>query len=118
MPQWSLSEYFTAMRAILLGDQMPIGKEASYLPVRRFNPASLMTRSGSSVLAELLRVMWSVIIDDHDLAVADLQLHRNAFGLPDTAAVELCGHAAGGGSKQYVITSPRIATRLKGRRLW
>jgi len=118
MPQWSLSEYFAAMRAILLDNLKLVNQDAQYLPVQRFNPASLITKSGSSVIGELLRTVQSIIIDDNDLAVNDLQLHRDAFGLPGTAAVQMVGDATGGGSKQFVITAPAVANRLKGHRLW
>jgi len=118
MPQWSLSEYFAAIRTILFDDLSATKEGTSYLPIRRFNPASLITRSGSSVVGELLRAVRTIIIDDHDLALAGLQLHRDAFGLSDTAAIQMVGDATGGGSRQYVITTPAIANRLKGRRLW
>ena len=118
MPQWSLSEYFAAMRAILLSDLKLVRQDAQYLPVRRFNPASLITRSGSSVISELFRSVQSIIIDDHDLTTNDLLLHRDAFGLPDTVAIKMVGDVACGESTRHVITAPAIADRLEGCRLW
>jgi hypothetical protein len=118
MPQWSLSEYFVAMQAIMSSELRSALDNASYLPIRRFNPASLITKAGSSVIGEVLRVTRSLVIDDHDLTVADLQFHQKAFGLPNTAAVRVVDNARKSGSNQYIVTTREIANKLKGQRLW
>lgn len=118
MPQWSLSEYFAAIQAIMLRDLRNLNENTSCLPLRRFNPASLFTKAGSSIIVEILRVAYSLVIDDHDLTPADLLDHRRSLGLHNTAAVQVVGGGRRIGPHQLIITKPEIADKLEGRRLW
>jgi hypothetical protein len=118
MPQFSLSDYFSAMRSFISNDVDSVSSDASYLPVRRFNPAALTTRSGRSVIAQLVKVASAIVIEDTDLAPEDLADHRRHFGLDGSAAVNFVGDGFNTEVHHYVITAPRVADRLAGNRLW
>lgn len=118
MPQFSLNEYFAAIRIIVHGAMEAVRRGEWYLPVRRFNPASLTTHTGRSILAQLMRVCSTVIIEDGDLQAEHLHAHRRQYGLEGTAAV-YCGND-GHVTKvnHFVITRPEWARMIKGTRLW
>lgn len=118
MPQLSLSDYFAAMRAATAGSLDAITEDGRYLPVRRFNPASLTTARGRSVLAQLLKAASSIIIEDLDLRPQNLVTHRRQFGLDGTAAVHCRQDGFSTEAQHYVITGPDVADRLVGERLW
>jgi hypothetical protein len=67
MPQFSLACYFAAMRAVMIANPQAAHPEVFPLPVRRFNPAALITTTGRSVLGQLLRVCSAVVIEDIDV---------------------------------------------------
>jgi hypothetical protein len=118
MPQLSLSDYFAAMRAARAQSLDAVAEDARYLPVRRFNPASLTTTRGRSVLAQLLKAASSIVIEDLDLTPQELVAHRRQFGLDGTAAVHCRQDGFSTEAQHYVITGRNIADRLAGDRLW
>lgn len=116
-PQFSLQDYFDGILSIQTKTlQEP--PEGCYLPIRRFNPAALITPSGRSLIAQLLKVSRSIIIEDIDLKPEHLRQHREQFGLPGTAGVFCTGDGFRTEACQYAITSPGWAKHLVGERLW
>lgn len=118
LPQFSLSDYFAAMLAIQNGAMEATRPDAWYLPVRRFNPASLITPSGRSLVAQLMKAARSVIIEDVDVEPEHLMQHHAQFGLPGTAAVFCTRDGFNTEAKHYIITSPGWAAHISGERLW
>jgi hypothetical protein len=117
-PQFSLRDYFGAILGILSGTLEHVRDDAWYLPVRHFNPASLITPGGRSLLAQLMKVSRAVIIEDVDVEPEYLTQHRAQFGLPGTAAVFCTRDGFNTEAKYYVVTSPEWAQHVRGERLW
>ena len=118
MPQFSLSDYFAAIKSMLDESLVELDDGTWYLPVGRFNPLSLTTRLGRSVLGQLMRVASAVVIEDMDLRPEHLRAHRDLFGLGGTAAVHLVGDGFKTRAEHYIVTKPAIAAQLHGDRLW
>jgi len=118
MPQFSLTDLFAAMRVVMADSLDAVTPGASYLPVRRFNPAALTTVTGRSVIAQLMKVASAIVIEDTDVEPEHLTDHREQFGLDGTAAINCVGDGFNTEVRHYVITGPRLADRLAGNRLW
>ncbi|MCG3177984.1 MAG: hypothetical protein BIFFINMI_00307 [Phycisphaerae bacterium] len=118
LPQYSLRDYFSALQVLETSTIENLHEGEWYLPVRRFNPGCLITPSGRSLIAQLLKVSRAVIIEDVDVEPAHLKQHRADFGLAGTAAVFCTGDGFRTEARQYVITAPFWADQLKGERLW
>jgi hypothetical protein len=118
LPQFSLGDYFAGIKAIQDGGLDDVHKDAWYLPVRRFNPASLITPSGRSLVAQLMKVSRAVIIEDVDVEPNHLKQHRAQFGLAGTSAVYCTRDGFDTESRHYVVTSPEWAGHVRGERLW
>ncbi len=118
MPQVSLNDFFAALLAVQQGTVDVIQDSAWYLPVRRFNPASLITPSGRSLIGQLCKVARAIVIEDVDLDPEHLLQHREQFGLPGTAAVHCVRDGFATESRQFVIGHPCLAEQLRGDRLW
>ena len=118
MPQFSLSDYFAAIRAAMASSLGAVDPGASYLPVRRFNPAALTTITGRSVIAQLMKVASAIVIEDTDMQPEHLTDHRRQFGLDGTAGINCVGDGFNTEVLHYVVTGPRLADRLAGYRLW
>ena len=118
MPQFSLSEYFGVMRAVMMQDLDAVELGSCYLPIRRFNPASLTTCSGRSILGQLMKSASAIVIEDLDLMPDHLQTHRGQFGLAGTAAVHCVADGFVTEAQQYVVMSAEQADRIPGNRLW
>lgn len=117
-PQFSLRDYFAAMLAVQVGSLDAVSDDGWYLPVRRFNPAALLTAGGRSVLAQLMKISDAVIIEDVDVEPEHLRQHREQFGLSGTAAVHCIRDGFATSARYYVVTSPSQADDLRGERLW
>jgi len=117
-PQFSLCDYFRAIRSVESNSRDGIYDEAWCLPVRRFNPASLITPSGRSLLAQLMRVSRAVIIEDVDVQPEHLRQHKAQFGLSGTAAVFCTDDGFRTEANHFVVTSPEWARHVRGERLW
>lgn len=118
MPQFSLSEYFQALQALATKALDTPGADICHLPVRRFNPASLTTRSGRSVLGQLVKSASAIVIEDLDLQPDHLKAHRQQFGLAGSAAVHYINDGFTTEAQHYVVTTPAVADHLPGVRLW
>lgn len=118
MPQFSLSDYFCVMHAVVAGSLDAARAEGPYLPVRRFNPASLTTASGRSVITQLLKVASAIIIEDLDLKPDHLRTHKEQFGLVGTAAVHFRRDGFNTEVHHYVVAAPLLVENLAGERLW
>lgn len=118
MPQFSLNDYFAALMAVKHGSLEAVKDRTWYLPVRRFNPAALTTRSGRSLIGQLIPVSKAIIIEDLDLEPEHLKQHREQFGLTGTAAVHCVRDGFNTEARHYVIASPEWAQHLRGERLW
>lgn len=118
MPQYSLCDYFAAMRAVMTGSLHAAAPDARYLPVRRFNPAALTTLAGRSIVAQLMKVASAIVVEDVDLQPEHLVAHREQFGLEGTGAVQFVRDGFSTQARHFVITRPAIADRLRGERLW
>ncbi len=117
-PQFSLRDYFAGILAIQSGAFDHLCDDAWYLPVRRFNPAALITPSGRSLIAQLMKVSRAVIIEDIDAEPVHLKQHKDQFGLPATAAVFCTRDGFSTEANYFVITSPEWAAHIRGERLW
>jgi len=117
-PQYSLRDYFTGMLGLQSGSLDVVHDEAWHLPVRRFNPAALITPSGRSLLAQLMKVSGAVIIEDVDAQPEHFRQHRAQFGLPGTAAVFCTDDGFRTEANHFVVTSPEWARSIRGERLW
>ncbi len=117
MPQLSLGEFFTAMKAAWLDDPRYLCGTEWNLPCRRFNPASLTTRAGKSVIAQLLKLSTTIVIEDLDLTPDDLKQHLRQFGIGHASAVQFIHDGFSTEAYHYVIASPEITRQLKGAKL-
>jgi len=118
LPQFSLRDYFAAINAIQNQSLDTFHAGNWCLPVRRFNPASLITPSGRSLIGQLMKVTRAIVIEDLDVEPDHLKQHYAQFGLPGTAAVFCDGDGFRTEANYYVITCPAWADHLTGRRLW
>lgn len=117
-PQFSLRDYFSGLLSLQNESVDCVPEEACCLPVRRFNPACLITPSGRSLLAQLMKVSRAVIIEDVDARGEHLRRHKAQFGLPDTAAVFCMDDGFRTRANQFVVTCPKWADCIRGQRLW
>jgi SAM-dependent methyltransferase len=117
-PQFSLRDYFGAILSIQSGVFDRLCDNAWYLPVRRFNPAALITPSGRSLIAQLLKVSRALIIEDVDVEPEHLRQHKAQFGLPGTAAVFCTRDGFSTEANYHVVTSPEWVKHVQGERLW
>jgi hypothetical protein len=117
MPQLSLSDYFGAIKIVQAGDLGVVGGSRRYLPVRRFNPAALITARGQSVLAQLLKASSAIVVEDPDLQPEFLVGHMQQFGLDRFAAVHFVRDGFHTKVHHYAIATPELAARLPGKRL-
>lgn len=117
-PQFSLHDYFDGLLSIQTNSLHRGQEDHCYLPVRRFNPAALLTPSGRSLISQLLKVSRAIIIEDIDVEPEHLMQHRDQFGLPGTAAVFCTHDGFNTEARHYVITSPEWAQYIAGDRLW
>jgi len=113
-----VGEYLDAVHAVVQGTTEPLQSVGGARIVRRFNPASLITPSGRSVIEQVLRVASCLVIEDVDLEPEHLQAHRTSFGLTGLAAVRCAADAFSTRTHQYVIGRPGHVGRIKGDRLW
>ncbi len=80
--------------------------------------ASLTTLSGRSILGQLMKIADAVIIEDVDLAPEHLVDHQRQFGLAGTAAVHCRQDGFATDANHYVVTTPSVAAKIRGERLW
>ena len=117
--QPSLSEFYRAMNLVSQPTQRGEPQEGTvWLPVRAFDPQSLVASDGASVFSRLLEHCDCVIVEDADLRPNDLVEHLadcpRTPAAPDmTKAMQLTGNYG------YVLW-PResAAPNVEGERLW
>ena len=88
------------------------------MPIRRFNPAALITTSGRSVLGQLLRVSSAVVIEDVDLRAEHLLEHHQQFVLTGSTAVECGGDGFRTQARHFIVARQHPSLKLPGKRLW
>ncbi len=108
--QLSLSRYTRNLPAV--------SAEQRYLPVRRFNPAALITARGRSALDQLMKASAAIVIEDPDLQPEHLIGHVRRLGLDRAAVIHFVGDGFQTKVRHYVITKPEVAEHLPGERLW
>lgn len=117
-PQFSLRDYFSGIQSVQNESFAHLCDNAWYLPVRRFNPAALITPSGRSLIGQFLKVSRAIIIEDIDVEPEHLTQHKAQFGLPRSAAVFCTRDGFNTEANHYVVTSPEWAQHIPGERLW
>lgn len=117
-PQFSLRDYFAALRVVQDRDIDAFSRHAWYLPVRRFNPAALTTPSGRSLIGQLAKHAQAVVIEDVDLQPVHLVRHREEFGLTGIAAVACGDDGFRTEAAHIVVGQPGLVKAVKGERLW
>lgn len=118
MLQVSLSEYFAALRALQAGSLDAVAENTCYLPIRRFNPACLITERGRSVLDQLMKVAAAIIIEDPDVRPAHLIDHARQFGLRDLGITHCTGDAVRTEADYYVVARKVVAEQIPGEMAW
>lgn len=118
MPQFSLAWYFAAMRAVMAANPQAARPEALPMPIRRFNPAALITATGRSVLGQLLRVSSAVVIEDVDLRAEHLLEHHRQFVLADAMAVQCVGDGFRTQARHFIVARQHPSLALRRERLW
>jgi len=118
MPQFSLHEYFRAMRELCYGRLTTVADEAWLLPVRRFNPGALVTRNGQSVIGQLTKICQVIVIEDLDLDPPHLVSHMKHFHLHDRRVIQFINDSFSTEVFHYAIVHPTLADTLKGKRIW
>lgn len=80
--QFSLSDYFKAIRAIMAGT---VANEDGmiYVPIRRFEENVLVLPSGRSLIGQLMTMGDRIVVEDADLSPYRLRRHIDRFGLDD-----------------------------------
>jgi hypothetical protein len=109
---------FAAVRIVQTGDLGAALAEKRYLPVRRFNPAALITSRGQSVLDRLLKASTAIVIEDPDVQPEHLVNHVRQFGIDRAAVVHFVHDGFQTKVRHYVVTKPQLAEHLPGERLW
>jgi hypothetical protein len=118
LPQLSLRDYFNGLLIAHAGHLDAVVGDAWCLPVRRYNPAALITPSGRSVLNQLLGACSAVLIEDVDLESRHLLEHRRYFGLLGTSAVQCGDDGVRTSARYFVVGSPQLIRALRGDVLW
>jgi len=118
MPQWSLTRYFAAMKAASARDVGVVIDDLCCVPIRRFNPAALITERGKSVLLQLLNVATAIVIEDPDILPADLVAHARQFGLNEAGIIHRTLDGVQTEVAHFIVAKQNIAKHLPGERLW
>jgi hypothetical protein len=118
MPQFSLSDYFAAVKVVQAGELRVSSAARRYLPIRRFNPAALITSRGQSVLDQLLKASTAIVIEDPDVQPEHLTSHMRQFGLDRFAVIHFVRDGFQTKVRHYVIARSELVERLAGERLW
>lgn len=118
-PQLSLMPYYRGLSILVDGVDPRIDPTKTSLPVRLFNPDSLMADDDSSVLDRLCRQCTYVLVEDQDLRPEDLLDHLRRFGLRQLGAFDLTKSMRLKANYAYVLWDKSHASpRLEGERIW
>lgn len=92
--QFSLSDYFRAVKAILDGGASGV-EGMIYAPIRWFDENALVLPSGRSLIGQLMTMADKILIEDVDLTASRLQKHLSLFGLSGLSVTDRRGrHSA------------------------
>jgi hypothetical protein len=100
--QFSLSDYFGAIRTVLDGGVSGV-EGMIYAPIRRLDETALELPSGRSLVGELMTIADRILIEDSDLTASRLQRHISLFGLTDLSVTDLTGRRGRHGASVAVI---------------
>lgn len=100
--QFSLSDYFKAIKAIISG-AATLREDAVYVPVRRFDEAALTLPSGRSLIGQLMMVGERLLIEDSELTPSRLRQHISRFALSGLSVTELSDHRTRYGASVAVV---------------
>jgi hypothetical protein len=104
--QFSLSDYFRALRAVLDGGS--VGVEGMiYAPIRRFDETALVLPSGRSIIGQLMTMTDRILIEDADLTASRLQRHISLFNLSDLSVTDFTDRRGRHGASVAVIGKRR-----------
>lgn len=111
--QFSLSDYFRAIQAVL-GGEVSAQDNTFYAPIRRFNEGALVLASGRSLIGELMTLANRIVVEDSDLSAGRLQGHITQFGLKDLRVVDMTHRRRGRGAFVSVISRREATTHITG----
>jgi hypothetical protein len=100
--QFSLSDYFRAIKAVLDGGASG-GEGMIYAPIRRFDETALVLPTGRSLIGQLMVMTDRILIEDSDLTATRLQKHINLFGLSDLSVTDFTDRRGRHGASVAVI---------------
>jgi hypothetical protein len=100
--QFSLSDYFKAIHAIVVGNVVQENNKI-YLPIRRFDDNALVLASGQSLIGRLMTMADCIVVEDADLSPCRLQKHFDDFGLYDLRITDLTRLTKMRGASVYII---------------
>ncbi len=86
--QFSLSDYFKAIR-LIIGGKVDERDETVYVAIRRFDDGAFVLPSGQSLIAQLMRMGDRLIIEDVDLTARHLREHLERFDLDGLCATDV-----------------------------
>ncbi len=118
-PQLSLASYYRALSIVAgsLREQTAPGQVS--LPIRRFDPDSLRTADGSSVLEILSRQCDYLLVEDLDLRPQDLLAHVKELSLAQLRVLDLTNAMGLRDNYSYLIwQSGARQPPVEGERLW
>jgi hypothetical protein len=117
--QPSLSEYYRALQLASPGGETARREhDGLWLPVRLFDPASLVAKDGASVLSRLLEHCHYLIVVDEDLRPKDLLEHHRTFSPKNLVAEDVTSVMGLRGNYAYVLwTKDQSAPQLGGERV-
>jgi len=119
--QLSLSEYYRGLYYMTMMEKSAhISGESVFLPMRSFNPDSLITKDSRSVFSRLLEYCEFVVIEDADLRPNDLIVHMETFSLHSLAVQNLTKALGLTGNYAYVVWLKNMLLQptFPGERIW
>jgi hypothetical protein len=100
--QFSLSDYFRAVKTILDGGASGV-EGMIYAPMRRFDETALVLPSGRSLIGQLMTMADTILIEDSDLTASRLRRHISLFGLSDLSVTDVTDRRGRHGASVAVI---------------
>ncbi len=117
--QASLTQFCLGLFRLGTTDQGNRTMDGLFLPVRTFNPNSLLTLDGRSVISRLVDVDDYVVIEDADLRPRDLVDHMTMFSLQSSVVYDITRALGLTGNHAYVVWSKaKVNPSLAGERIW
>jgi len=117
-----LSDYYQTISLLFpnMADRIPENAEQSNIfhPKRVFNPLSLITPDGHSVIKRLMEISDGVLIEDGDLCPDDLVEHLSRHGSRDITAFDLSHPLRLSVNHIYWITNSYDDLILAGETIW